>query len=313
MIDFEKVKEDAVGRWDGIFSALGIEVGDGRHTSCPVCGGKNRFRFDNSEGRGTWYCNQCTPKSGDGWALLQKKLNLGFKEAVEQVAGIVGTVQISKVTKQESRMTTEKMREIFVSSKPASWNNLVGRYLKKRGLKTVPNCLRYADKCYEPETKKNQKAMLAVFSMPDGEAVTMHRTYLKPSGDKLNIESVKKILPPLRKMSGGAVRLFEAEKDIIAVTEGIETAIAVHEESHIPVWACLSSTLLEAFEPPKNITHVAIFADNDANYTGQKAAYTLANRLMTRKNKVTAEVYLPDVPGEDWLDNKLRNEKKRSL
>jgi putative DNA primase/helicase len=303
MLDFDKVKEEAVGRWDGIFSALGIEVGDGRHTACPICcGGKDRFRFDNKEGKGTWFCSQCDPHSGDGWALLQKVLGLEFKEAIEQVAGIVGTVPVSKVAK-ENGMTTEKMREIFVNSQPASENNIVGRYLTKRGLKIINTCLRYS--------KRNQNAMLAVFSMPDGEAVTMHRTYLDNTGEKLDIESVKKILPPLKKMTGGAVRLFDADKNILAVTEGIETGIAVHEETHMPVWACLSSTLLESFEPPKNVTHIAIFGDNDVNYTGQKAAYTLANRLMTRQNRVTAEVYIPEIPGEDWLDNKLRNDRLR--
>lgn len=306
MIDFERVKEDAVDRWDGIYAALGIEVGDGRHTSCPVCGGKDRFRMDNKGGNGTWFCSQCDPHSGDGWGLLMKVLGVDFKEAVEQVAGIVGTVDMSRVPKSEPTMTPELMRKIFMESQPVKERDLVHRYLHSRGLSVVPECLRYAPQCYEPETKKPQNAMLAVFRQADGQAVTMHRTYLSSYGEKLTIEKPKKILPSLGKMTGGAVRLFEiGESEILAVTEGIETAIAVHENTGLPVWASLSTTLLEGFIPPSEIKHVAIFGDNDRNYAGQKSAMVLANRLST-VNKITVDVFIPPHPGDDWLDDMIR-------
>ena len=40
-----------------------------RHQACPVCGGSDRFRFDDKEGRGTWFCNQCG--AGDGLKLVE--------------------------------------------------------------------------------------------------------------------------------------------------------------------------------------------------------------------------------------------------
>ncbi|MFA9256090.1 primase-helicase zinc-binding domain-containing protein, partial [Escherichia coli] len=49
--------------------ALGIQVLKNRHQPCPVCGGSDRFRFDDREGRGTWYCNQCG--AGDGLKLVE--------------------------------------------------------------------------------------------------------------------------------------------------------------------------------------------------------------------------------------------------
>lgn len=309
-MNFDIVKADAVGRWDGIFSSFGVQVGDGRHTACPVCGGKDRFRFDNKQGKGTWFCSQCDPSSGDGWALIQKVLGVDFKEAVEEVGKVIGSVESSNIPKKENSISPDVLRKIFIESEEAKESNLVGLYLKNRGLNTVPPSLRFTRKCYEPETKKNQRAMLAVFTLPDGEAVTMHRTYLSQDGDKLNIEKPKKILPPIKKMKGGAVRLFEDEsKNIIAVTEGIETAIAVKQETHLPTWATLSSTLLESFEPPKGITHVAIFADNDRNYAGQKAAYVLANKLVVQR-KIAVDVYIPECPGDDWLDDMIRRKNK---
>ncbi len=87
------VRESARGRWQNlILPALGIVVPDHprRHAPCPVCGGKDRFRFDDQEGRGTFYCNQCDPHAGDGFDLVGKARNLSFRDALPLVAGILG-------------------------------------------------------------------------------------------------------------------------------------------------------------------------------------------------------------------------------
>ena len=41
-----EITTQAVGKWQSIFSSLGIDVGNGKHCPCPVCGGKDRFRFE---------------------------------------------------------------------------------------------------------------------------------------------------------------------------------------------------------------------------------------------------------------------------
>ena len=43
-----------------------------------------------------------------------------------------------------------------------------------------------------------------------------------------------------------------------------------------------------------------IFADNDENGTGQKAANQLAERLISEGR--TVRVLFPSIPGVDWLD-----------
>ncbi|EKR8964141.1 DNA primase, partial [Salmonella enterica] len=48
----ETVKQ-ACGHWPNILPALGVKVIKNRHQACPVCGGSDRFRFDDKEGRGT--------------------------------------------------------------------------------------------------------------------------------------------------------------------------------------------------------------------------------------------------------------------
>ena len=300
MTKSDEVKKRSVGRWTAIFRALGIRVReDGKHGPCPVCGGVDRHRYDDRDGRGTSICNQCG--AFDGFLLVQKVLGVNFPDAVRAVGEVVGGCD-QVVIPREPGLSRELMRKIYCESRPASRKNQVGNYLKQRGLSLVPDVLRYHPACWESETKRNHPAMLAVITSPDNVALTMHRTYLGPQG-KADIVSPKKILPCCdgATMMGGAIRLFPAEKGKIAIAEGIETAIAVVESAHIPCWAACSAGMMAGFIPPKGITDVIIFSDNDRNFTGQKAAYTLANRLILH-NKISVSVYVPSRPGTDLLD-----------
>ena len=296
VLDCDKILEEATGRWHGILARFGIDVGDGRHRPCPLCGGKDRFRFDDKDGRGTWICGQCG--SSDGIGMMQKKLQLDFKAACMEVAKVMGSVMPHAIP-EENKASPERLREMFKASSSIKAGGPVAEYLRNRGLTDLPPTLRYAPKCYEYETKQDQEAMLAIFSLADGEAVTIHRTFIK-DGLKLDIQAPRKCMPPLKKMAGGAVRLYKEEAYTLGVAEGIETAIACHEMFEIPVWACLSANLMEQFQPPVWAKRVEIFGDNDKSYTGQKAAYTLANRLVV-KEKIPAVVAISQ--GADFLED----------
>lgn len=308
-MEIDKLKEEAVGRWDGIFNSLGIEVGDGKHRSCPVCGGLDRFRFSDKDGRGMWYCSQCPGNAGDGFRLVENFFKVDFVEACKIVAGVVGHCEVNNKPK-EPQITKEKLNEIFGNSEPCSRNNIAGKYLFNRGLDTFSNKLRSTRKCWCAERKGEFPAMLSVFTLPDSTAVTMHRTYIDEHGDKASIDQPKKMLPALQSITGGCVRLFDIAEEM-GVGEGIETMLAVHEENGLPVLATTTAILLEKFEPPAGIKILHIFGDNDKSFTGQKAAYALANRLVTNKNKYrdieNVFVYIPPKPKFDWLDVLLQN------
>ena len=70
----EKTADRAVGQWLGILSAIGLPARSlvNKHGPCPMCGGKDRFRFDDKNGRGTWICSQCG--AGDGVTLVMQFL-----------------------------------------------------------------------------------------------------------------------------------------------------------------------------------------------------------------------------------------------
>ncbi|EOA2135849.1 phage/plasmid primase, P4 family [Escherichia coli] len=84
-----EVTSAAAGRWPYVLAGLSIDVPDSsrRHSPCPACGGKDRFRFDDN-GRGSFICNQCG--AGDGLDLIKKVNNCDTTEAARLAADVLG-------------------------------------------------------------------------------------------------------------------------------------------------------------------------------------------------------------------------------
>ncbi len=73
-VEFSDLHRQYDGNWRAVLASLGIDAAvlDGRHHPCPGCGGKDRFRFDDQDGRGTWICGGGggQPVAGDAFDLL---------------------------------------------------------------------------------------------------------------------------------------------------------------------------------------------------------------------------------------------------
>ncbi|MBK8357477.1 MAG: toprim domain-containing protein [Comamonadaceae bacterium] len=50
---------------------------------------------------------------------------------------------------------------------------------------------------------------------------------------------------------------------MLAVAEGLETALAVMEGTKMPVWCAVNAYLLEHFYPPPGVSQILVFADKD--------------------------------------------------
>lgn len=296
--------EIATGRWYYILSALGVAenfLAD-KHGPCPICGGKDRYRWDDKEGRGTWICNQCG--SGDGYELLQRLNHWTFREALDNVRRVVGdapeaTHKPEADTSQRSAIISRTWNESLViePGDPAH------AYLVSRvgTLEKMPACLRYHPSLayiHDDGKVTHHPAMIAAVTDKAGKGVTLHRTYLTKDGNKADVPAPKKIMPG-KPLSGAAIKLF-GYGEYLGVAEGIETALAASKRFGVPVWSCISSGLLEQWAFPDDLKKIIVFGDNDAKYGGQASAYKLAHRVACKG--IAVDVCIPENVGEDWAD-----------
>lgn len=302
MGDMLNVRDLAQGRWRSILTVLGMDERalSGKHGPCPMCGGRDRFRFDDKEGRGTFYCSGCG--AGDGVALAMGITGMTFRDVAAEVERIAGTVRPTQAKPDRSDDDKLKaLRRAFKESKPIERGDEACRYLAGRGLalydlpenvRTHPG-MQYHD---GGAVLGTFPTMLATVTDAAGRAVSIHRTYLQDAR-KAPVPAPKKLMQGLP-LPGAAIRLTPVSRTV-GVAEGIETALAAAELFEVPTWSCISTSGLESFEPPAGVEHVVVFGDNDENFAGQAAAYRAAHRLALKGYEV--EVCVPPQPG-DWLD-----------
>lgn len=118
---------------------------------------------------------------------------------------------------------------------------------------------------------------------------------------KAKVRAPKKLTSPEQPgtVTGAAIRLTEPT-DRIALAEGIETALAVHESTGVPVWATVSAHGMESVQLPLEIRTVELWADNDLSGVGQKAAEKAAERFLKEGREVY--ILIPPMEDSDWLD-----------
>lgn len=301
MLPNHKASEIATGKWRGILRHFGIDDSylTGKHGPCPLCGGKDRFRFDDKDGRGTWICNQCG--SSDGFGLLERIKGWSFREAAYQVESVVGYVA-SMPAKGKERSKAGVQR-IWKESCTVTKGDPVWRYLNRRiGLEVIPSCIRFHPALAYVEDGKPVEyhpAMIALVISQENKGIGLHRIYLKDSGEKADVSNQKKLIT-VADMAGSAVRLAPPT-DCLGIAEGIETALAASRLFSVPVWAAISANMMEKWTPPTGVENVIIFGDNDVSFTGQASAYALAKKL--KLAGLNVDVQIPDSIGADWGDS----------
>lgn len=193
-------------------------------------------------------------------------------------------------------------------------------YLKRRAIADVDESfmkdLRFERKFFDFESRQWHPAMLAAVRDVSGQLVTLHRTLLTADGRKADVHVPKRLmrLPDDRTINGCAIRFGEPH-EVLALAEGIETALSVVVATGLPCWACICAHGMEVVEIPDGVREVLIFADKDRSLTGERAAQALAERLKggcVTTRVVTIREEIPETEkGIDFNDLLCRYGKER--
>lgn len=262
-------------------------------TTCPQCSPSRRKSRDvclaiNAD-QGTWLCHHC------GWrGSLHGRLHAPALPALPRPPA------------QPDERKRAALRRVWSEAYPVTAGDPVHTYLRQRGislpLADLPAVLRYHPHLlyvHEDSQRTDHPAMLTRVDDPSGHAVTLHRTYLTRNGYKAGVPTVKKLMSPAipGATHGGAIRLYSTG-ETLAVTEGIETALAVRLATGLPVWSTTCAGGMARLIVPAEVRLVVICADHDA--AGLEAARALARRLLAEQRRV--KILTPDMPGTDWAD-----------
>jgi phage/plasmid primase-like uncharacterized protein len=198
------------------------------------------------------------------------------------------------------RNSVESARRLFAASRPIA-GSLAEVYLRKRGI-TLPlrfPSLRFHPDCYyradEDSPLETWPALIASATDLSGTITGVHRTWLARDGSgKAGIADPRR---SMGRILGHAVR-FGAASDVLAATEGIETALALKcLLPGLPVAAALSASNLGGLLFPEGLRRLYIAADNDA------AGVAALERLKARADAACVEAH-PLLPCfEDWNED----------
>jgi putative DNA primase/helicase len=299
-----RIQDRAIGRWHHILPAIGIPKDHltGKHGPCPICGGKDRFRFDNKGGNGTFFCANPKCGPGSGVELVMRHCKVPFLEAKRMIEQHLPDAVVV-VPKSRDRSNVDKLERVWAQSMTLDGHDIASRYLASRGIELadLSPALRIAHRAmyrHEDDRVTTHPALVSRITGFGGAGMTLHYTFLDPDGGKAKLPDERK-LAPAKFPEHGAVRLFRPA-DTMGIAEGIETALSAARLYGMPVWAAVNAPMLAKWKPPTEARCIYVFGDNDANFTGQHAAYALAQCLTMSGYEV--EVRIPSGVGRDWND-----------
>lgn len=302
-----EVKLKANGQWQAILSHLGAEVPLNTHTACPHCGGKDRFRFDNKDGNGTFICNQCG--SGDGLDLVQRVLGVSVTEAAKEVANIIGidtrsacppAYRRSEIKAQQDELKVQQA-EKQANEKREKHKRFIERYNR-----TIANVHRggsdylKAKGLHGFEMDLLQDGSLIIPLLDAGGVITGAQT-IKPNGDKRLLSDSSK--------SGSYYPINEhVNVSTVIIAEGLATALTCHliqPEAHT-VAAIDAGNLIHVAKVMRvkyPESKIIIAGDNDIKPGQDNTGKLAAEKAAKAVNGVA--VLPPTDDKADWDDYRL--------
>lgn len=292
----ERVLREFNGAWRQTLENYGCHLPSGRHHGpCPVCGGKDRFRFDDKDGRGTWFCSQCDPQSGGGLLLLSRFLGKPTIEVANELLGNTpersrAPVYRSFVSEDQIRKANHEQARKGAEALLASSELRPHPYMSDRGMdgQWLVNG--------EPIMGRDRSVI------QPGELLLVPA--YKAEGDGSMLVNVQKIKANKEKrpIYGGDMAAvyhkLDGHQKLIAIAEGYATGVTVNQVTGATTYCAFNTGNLAAVSAwvadQHPVVPVVFFADNDEHGAGLRYAKDAAA-------PICATVALPPELG-DWDD-----------
>ena len=263
--DAARVTKLLKGRWHGQYGSA----------PCPCCQSGRKDQNALTIGRS---------KSGRLLANC-KKSNCSFT-AILAAAGLcrerfiadpLAAIRHEAAARADAERKAAAARRLWLAGSPIG-GTAAAAYLASRDLEVAGRhrTLRFHRSVFHGPSGRYFPAMLA--QVEGGEGFAIHRTFLRPDGSgKAEVDTVKMMLGGC---AGGAVRLICGNCGVLAVAEGIESALSLPaldpRLTGASIWAALSAPGMRSLRLPSRAGVLVIFADGDQ--PGRSAAHALAER-----------------------------------
>jgi hypothetical protein len=285
-------------RLESEIARRGIKLSAGiaeRCGPCPVCGGTDRFGVNIK--KQMFYCRKCDV-GGDVITFVRHVDGCTFKEALNLLTGGHTPPQKPATGARHGAAghwdsggpakaadNAAKAAWLWSRREPISENCPAGLYLRRtrRYHGPIPPTLGYL-----PANGKHPPAMMAAFGfceepepgviVPPTVVTGIHLTRLAQDGGKAAIDPVKIMLGV---MSGLPIMLAPVNDGLgLAITEGIEDALSVFEETGLGVWAAGSAgnmpKIVAALPPYVECTTIFAHCDETGMQFAKEAARLIA-------------------------------------
>lgn len=279
-----EVRRKANGYWPSIMQHLNIAT-NRSEGPCPACGGNTRYRFDDKDGRGTYYCSHCG--AGTGLDLVMKVNQCGAREAADLVA------EAMVLPMPEPKPARDKPQADIagkVAGMLAKSTSGQSAYLTSKGLQC-------------PFPLMPDGSLLLV--LKNGAGAVTGAQVIKPDASK------RLVAGTVKKGSCYVVNSAESPETVI-IAEGLATALSVHlmRPGALAVAAVDAGNLLPVAQlmrqkHPK--ARIIIAADNDQIAESDRSGGVKINIGKEHAEKaakaVAGRVSLPPVDYKaDWND-----------
>lgn len=290
------------GQWATVLSNYGCQLPSGRkHGPCPVCGGKDRFRFDDKNGRGTWFCSQCEPNSGGGLLLLSRFIG---KSVMDTAKELTGDIKLKTIPKKKVHIVNhDEVREAGIEQAKKGAALLMAS-------STVSEHQYMNDKGFSGQWSVNGEAIYSrdgIIAKGDLLLVPVYKNNLLVNVQKITKDGVKR--PLFGGDMQGVNHTIDGKTKNIAVVEGYATGITINKLTKFKTYVAFNAGNLEAAvrqvktEYPE--ANIVVFGDHDKidPAHNRRTGEYYANKA---SDPFAAKVALPPELG-DWDDYRQKH------